>query len=68
MKGVFSAVIKRTQRTINILADEKKAQKILKDKNFDRFDDVATVEFWSRLARILADELKKATNEKASKG
>lgn len=46
-----------TRHEKNLLRDEKKAQRILKNRDFDRFDDVATVEFWASLARLLAQAL-----------
>ena len=50
--------------TDGLIADNAKAQAIYESRNFDRFDVVATVAFWVKLAGLLADALERAEAER----
>ena len=43
-----------------ILRDSEKALRLYEARDFDRFDDLCTTDFWVRMARILREELVKA--------
>jgi hypothetical protein len=43
-----------------IIRDTEKALELYKEANWDRFDDLCTTAFWTRLSAILLRELKKS--------
>lgn len=71
MSGSFSPGQETDRRSAQpgaILRDSKKALRLYREANWDRFDELCTTDFWVSMTKILREELVRALARSEERG